>query len=290
VRLNPILGLFALGSMWTAAILVAAAAWQDRKSLKNLIDRFNPLDLREGALGMGSIRGKVDARGPDRIFAVHEINQLGRALDAEQPAIGFRDVSASSRCLGGFVTAAGIWVRIPAADSRVSVWTPREAREQAAACSDAFTFEAAHLGAKSAKGTRRTVTTALRAGDAIFIAGEVQLQDRKLVVKAPANQNLILASFDPRGNLTRQARVITLFILAELLACALCTALALWSPAFGTVSTLGAVLCLAFFLGVTPIGVELHDWSQPPDGAPLHGEWTYALKEQAQPEQVVAPT
>lgn len=208
MRFNLILGLFALAVMLTAAILVAAASWQDRKSLKNPITRFHPFDIRESALGMGSIRGKVEARGP----------------------------------------------------------------------------------AKSAKGTRRTVTTTLHAGDAIFVAGEVQLQDCKLVVKAPANQNLILESFDPRGNLARQATVVAVFILAELLGCALCTALALWPPAFDTISRLGAVLCLAFFLGVTPIGIGLHDWSQPPDCVPLHGEWTYALDEQPQPERLIVPT
>jgi hypothetical protein len=51
------------------------------------------------------------------------------------------------------------------------------------------------------------------------------------------------------------------FIGADVALCSAVTGLALWPPVFGPVSTFGAVLCLAFFLAVTPAGVWMRDRS-----------------------------
>jgi hypothetical protein len=49
------------------------------------------------------------------------------------------------------------------------------------------------------------------------------------------------------------------FIVGELAVCVICTAIALQKPVFGPLSRAGALSCLTFFLGVTPVAVWLRD-------------------------------
>jgi hypothetical protein len=81
------------------------------------------------------------------------------------------------------------------------------------------------------------------------------------------------ASLRPPGRefVRDRSRLVLLFVVTELLACAICTRLATWPPAFGSVGTLGGALCLAFFLAVTPAGVWVRDRCRVP--ALLHGTW-----------------
>ncbi|MDP2316889.1 MAG: hypothetical protein Q8P41_28615 [Pseudomonadota bacterium] len=60
------------------------------------------------------------------------------------------------------------------------------------------------------------------------------------------------------------SRVGWVLLCTGLLLCgaAACTALALTAPVFGTVSTVGGVACLAFFLLVQPLGTALRDYAR----------------------------
>ncbi|HSQ66800.1 MAG TPA: hypothetical protein VLM85_26455, partial [Polyangiaceae bacterium] len=62
----------------------------------------------------------------------------------------------------------------------------------------------------------------------------------------------------------------------ELAACAAATRVAWSSPHFGALSVVGAVLCLAFFLGVTPLAVALRESVRTPNIAYLRGRWARA--------------
>lgn len=60
------------------------------------------------------------------------------------------------------------------------------------------------------------------------------------------------------GNSPRVTRLLAA-ICVTLAGAAACTALTLWPPLFGSVSTLGGVASLAFFLLVQPLGTALRD-------------------------------
>jgi hypothetical protein len=53
-----------------------------------------------------------------------------------------------------------------------------------------------------------------------------------------------------------------------------CTAVALTPPAFGTISKIGAALCLAFFLLVQPAGTAVREAVRAPSRALLRGRWS----------------
>src|SRR5258708_4286461 len=70
----------------------------------------------------------------------------------------------------------------------------------------------------------------------------------------------VLATSDPRAWCARRIGLLAGFIVAILVAASACTALALATPRFGLVSTIGAGLGLAYFLGVQPIATQVRDW------------------------------
>jgi hypothetical protein len=94
-----------------------------------------------------------------------------------------------------------------------------------------------------------------------------------LVVAAAAWKELRTLSA-LRARRARLRLLVVAFIVGELLACAFATRLALWPPVFGRVSTIGGVLCLAFFLAVTPVGVWVRDRCRPPSRAVSQGAGT----------------
>ena len=148
------------------------------------------------------------------------------------------------------------------------VWPSRDARVAAAACHDALVFEGAYAQATRAAGYAREVRIAVSEGDDLFVLGEVV--DGKLLGRGGP---LVIATFDPAPQLTRWALAIFFFVPAELAACGLVTWVALRPPYFGAVGILGAILCLAFYLGVTPLAVALREHVRRPGEAYVRGTW-----------------
>jgi hypothetical protein len=124
------------------------------------------------------------------------------------------------------------------------------------ACRSRKGFEEAYAQAAKAKGYARTVVAPMKPGATVFMANDV-----------------LVASMDPRELLARKAAMGAAFIAVELLGAAACTALALYPPLFGLVSTIGGALGLAFFVLVQPAGTAARDAMLVPSLAPVRGQW-----------------
>jgi hypothetical protein len=244
-----VMGAVCLVSLWTAALLVALAAWQDARDLLRLLARARR-----------ALPGVVESGK-----ATWRLSQRGRALDAKAPAIAFHDRAFEAVMSDVTVRADGGLYRVP---STSQVWPSDEARRRATACPDAPLFDDVYRDAVKAAGHLREVKIELSPGDAVWVLGKV----REGQVHGDG-EPVVLAAFDPRGYLGKRAALLSAFIPVELALCACVTRVALTLPHFGTVSTVGAVLGLAFFLGVTPIGVALRDWARRPNNAYVRGEW-----------------
>jgi hypothetical protein len=267
--LNIVLGALCLGVLWTAALLVAGSALQDLRSLFGVRARLRPLESDRPGVGLFECT-VLEGAGPGGALATHEVVQIGRALDGDLAAIAFRDVSHVSRVHGGVVCLKDTRLAIDPEAGPSEVWPSRRARDEAEH-DGGQTFDEAHAAARSMSGHLRTVTATVWTGERIFLAGEIVRRGDAFVVCAPPSASLLVAMEDPRALVSRQCALVVTFVLAELLVCSACTALALTPPVFGSVSTAGGALCLALFLGVTPVGVWVRDRCLPPNRAPLHG-------------------
>ena len=233
---REIMGALCLGVLWVTAILVAAAAWQDFRDLRAIVKRARKM-----------IEGVVK----DGDLAEWSVEQTGRATDDD--AIAFHDRTFHSEVFGGKVGDEEI-----APNPNGEVWIDEHAREEAASCGDVTTYDAAHALARKAKGFARTVRVRIRAGQRVWVIGDGE----------------IVATFDPGAWAARKSMLILAFIPIELALCAAATRLALTLPRFGTMSIIGAVACIAFFLGVTPVAVALRESVRSPREAFLRTVWS----------------
>ncbi len=243
---REIMGVACLVVLWSTALLVAGAALQEMRDLGSLARSLR-------ALVFGEI---VDAGD----FAVREVQQTGRALDVSEATIVFHDRGATTRVFGGVVKVGLDTMTFEPSDGEV--WLDAKASALAMQDERATTFDDEWATSKKSKGTHRVVRTALVKGDRIWIA-----RDAKGAVT-------LVSSSDPRAFVSSRLRFVALFVIAELLACAACTRVALSEPVFGPLSTSGGVLCLAFFLAVTPLGVVVRDACRPPSRAIVGGTWS----------------
>jgi len=248
---REVIGVACLGVVWVTALLVAAAAWQDLRDLLAIRRR-----ARRAIVGV--------VVGGD--LAEWSVEQTGRALDASgDQVIGFHDRGFRSAVLGGRVRAGDDEIDVEAGDGEV--WLDDDRKRDAAACARAADFDAAYAQARKAKGLRREVRVRVREGEHVFVVGE---RSGKRVAAA------IVSTLDPAAFCARKALGFALFIPLELLACAAATRLALSAPHFGRASVAGAIACLAFFLGVTPLAVSLREGARRPHEAFLRSRWSRA--------------
>jgi len=243
---REVMGIACLVVLWSTALLVAGAALGELRDLAALARSLKNL-----------VFGEIVSDGE---FAVHEVEQTGRALDKATPTIVFHDRGFQSRVLGGVVKVGQDEISLEATDA--AVWVDAKASALAMQEERDAKFEGEWTESKKSKGMRRVVRTAVAKGDRVWVARA-----------ANGAVNLVSTS-DPHAFVSSRRSLVILFILVELLACGACTRLALSAPIFGPLSTFGGALCLAFFLAVTPLGVAVRDACRPPSISLLRGTWS----------------
>jgi hypothetical protein len=250
---------------------MAGAAWQRLQELRRMSLALAPLDPRR--CGVGTLHGIVapdpSAEAP---FAELHVEQVGYALSRTSPEIAFHDRRCVSSVAGGRLRVGDELVQVLAEGAACRIWLNRSVRELACACPSTSEFDAAFGRATSAEGFVRNFTVALRAGHDVYVAGELARVDGALVLR-PSGGALLVAESDPRRFAHSRAWWLAVFIVAELSACAFATQLALSTPHFGRASTIGAVLCLGFFLLATPLARFFDEMASSPDSAPVRGAW-----------------
>ena len=262
------MGTLLLIVVWMTAVLCAVAAGGELRALW----RWQRRSQRRERLttGWGLFEGTVrEGRGPDGVLATHTLEQVGRALDGTPRRIGFWDRSFTGEQFGGTVDVAGTALAIPPAPAGTAEVWPRLGARQAPTVG----FEAAWAEAIRAKGWVQQHRQQARVGDRVFVIG--QLTNSGGAWSADA-AGLAISFVDPRSFFSRRIAWGVCFIVAELALCAGLTAATLWVPVFGTVSMLGAAGLVAFFLGVTPIGVAYKKACRLPSVAFVRGEWNEA--------------
>ena len=240
---------FALAAFWVNTLLIAGAGWSECAGLRR---RYGYLSE-----GTGARRGVVTAAGADGVVALYTVVQVGRS-NGRGPIL-FHDRSRGSRVLGGVVALADGERRELAEGAAAEVWVSGLPR--AAACPDTASFAGALPAATRAAGWERRLTLALRVGDTIWLAGQV-------------DGELVIADADPRRWLARVTWWTAALVLGLLVVAGACTAACLWPPVFGTVSKLGAFAGLVAFNLFQLVGKLHHDAIQPPSLRVLDGQWS----------------
>jgi hypothetical protein len=242
---NQVMGVLALAILWVNTLLVAADVGKQARAL---------LLRREQMRGV--LRGRV--RGGT--LAVHRVEQVGRAGSGEGTIL-FQDRAATGEVLGGTIADEGGGEHALEPSAEAEVWVTAEELGRAGACASLEAFDHAYVSARKARGFSRTVEAPVSAGQEVFVVGS-------------ARDGWVVATMDPRALLARRATLAVGFIAGAIVLAAACTAVALWPPAFGSVSTVGGALCLGFFLLVQPAGTALRDAVLVPSRAPVRGRWT----------------
>jgi hypothetical protein len=278
---REIMGYLALAVLWVNTLLIAAAAFKELAALLERRNLLRPPDP-ESPLSYALLKARVlRGDGPDGAFASLRIEQLGRSAGDpdRRRAILFSDRNTISEIFGGAVHIEGApsdeEAQIAPASEAAEIWLSESAMRAAAACPSPDRFDAAYDDARKARGFARTVETIIPPETPIWIAGDILRPHAGALRVAPSRaRGLLISTLDPRPLLTRKIALSLAAILAILAGAAACTALALTRPYFGTLSTIGGALSLAYFLLVQPAGTALRDAVRLPHRAPLRGEWT----------------
>jgi hypothetical protein len=249
------LGILALGILWMNSLLVAGAALVELKRLAALRRRFDATMLRGRV-----VRGE----GPNGELATQRIERVGRATDDGR--IIFADRSFSGSLLGGAVSLDdGRQVSLDPQDA--DVWIAPDDMAAASACPSDKAFDEAFEAARKARGHVRAITATIAVGAEVFVA------EGQPVPGARGSAAPTLSTFDPRAWCGRKMAELCAFALLVVVLLGAITLVALWPPAFGVVSTVGAILAVAFFLLVQPAGTAMRDRVRIPSRAAGRGEW-----------------
>lgn len=244
------MGVLALGILWVNTLLVAGAALQRVARLTRL---------------MRELRGAV-RRGPapSATFAAVTVEQVGRYGAGSKRHILWHDKAYGSEIGGGEIALSGGGSLVVPSTSSAMVWLDQARVKSAADERTEKTFDDAYAGARKAKGFGRKITVSVDLGDEVYVAK----------LPGEAGDTWLVASMDPLGWCRGRALVITVaFVPSVLLVAAGITLLALWPPAFGTVSIIGALLGVLYFLLVLPAGTAVRDWARLPHERIIRGAW-----------------
>ncbi|MBX3272585.1 MAG: hypothetical protein KF729_20160 [Sandaracinaceae bacterium] len=263
---REIMGLLALGVLWVNGLLVLAVALKQLRAVIDVRARFRRA-REERRLSSG-----VVAEGEP--FAVRHVAQLGRAITTRGPArILFTDGPQSFEVLGGVLETPEGPVRVaPAPPGLSEVWIAPERAAEAHACPSAEVFDEAFGEASKYKGYRREVLVSVRAGDRVWVVGDRGEQG----VVPREDEPLLVSMVEPFGWTAQKARLLVGFVVLSLVGLVGVSALALWSPWFGTISTIGGALCVAYFLAIQPLGTAVRDAVRTPARQPIGGSWRRA--------------
>lgn len=263
---REIMGVFALGVLWLNSLLVLAVAFKQLGRVRRLAARLREA-RRAGQLVSGTV---IRAERGER-FAVRRIQQLGRALTTGEPdAIVFTDGPQSFEVLGGAIETPEGELEVEPTDPVSSEVWHDEARGAEAIGGDAEAFEKAHPDASKYKGFRREIEVEVRVGDPVWVLGE---RDGD-TLRAPDDAHPLLVSMvSPEAWASSRSRLLLGFTGGSFLILCAITALALYPPRFGVVSTIGGALGLAFFLAIQPLGTAVRDRVKTPARRLLNGEW-----------------
>lgn len=250
------LGVLALGILWVNTLLIAAAAMKRRARIGAVLAGLVAA-RRDGALIAGVVE---EGRGPGGALATRRVEQIGRAMTTRGPdRILFTDRRARSEVHGGVVrTDGGERVEVPARPGEdAEVWIAGEVAPPRSG-----DFEAAWSRASTNKGLASTLELAVSEGARVWVERA-----------APGGDPIRVATIDPIATCERKRSMLLGFAAAAVLGCAIVSAIALWPPAFGAVSTIGGVLCVAYFLAIQPLGTAARDAARlPPEGL-VGGIW-----------------
>lgn len=261
---REIMGLLALGILWVNSALVFAVALKQLGNVLGLRRRLLAARAR-GALVSGI------ARADGERFALRRITQLGRAITTKGPdRILFTDGPQAFDVLGGSIETDGEPLRVePAHGPEAEVWLSRVRAGEGAGCEGGAAFERAWAEATTFKGFARDVELEVRSGDRIWVLGA---REGDAIVPA-GDAPLVVSMIDPVAFAASRARILTLFIVVGIVALLGVTAIALWPPRFGLVSTIGGALGLAYFLAIQPLGTAVRDAVKTPGRALVGALW-----------------
>ena len=136
------------------------------------------------------------------------------------------------------------------------VWVTAAAKRDAAACASRETLDSALTQARKAKGYARTVNVEVAAGQTVWTAEG------------------FVSTFDPASWAYRRVALVVAYQLFVLASVAAITFVATYPPVFGTVSTIGGVAGLLWFVLIQPLGVAAQEAVLLPHEAILRGSWT----------------
>lgn len=265
------MGLLALGILWVNTGLVLAVALRQLQNLMALRGRLAEA-TRRGALVSGR------ARASDR-FAVRRITMIGRAITTKGPdRILFTDGPQSFEVLGGEIETEKGTIEIEATPPAASeVWTDASREREGTACASAAEFSRAFSDASTFKGFSRDAEIEIKDGDRVWVYG-VREENR---ITASEEQPLVVSAIDPIAFCSSRMRLIALFIGASAIVLGAITALAVWPPHFGLLSTIGGALGLAYFLAIQPLGTAVRDAVKTPARRLVGATWQRPAPEAA---------
>ena len=246
---HELMGLWALGISWLTALLVALDLGIDVRTWL----------ARRASYGSPLLVGTVES---DEL-AAHEIEQRVRRLDGPTPRLGYWDRAHQSHVFEGQVRVDGELVDVVGTPG-AEVWTSPESKKAAATLDHAH-FDTLYAEAKSARGALRTVRTTLARGAHVWLVGERS---------GSHFEASLVSAIDPRP--WSRSLLLQLFgvIALDFAWVSLGTVLALWAPHFGLVSTVGALVLIGHFLGITPIAVAVRERCRTPALTFLRGDAT----------------
>lgn len=242
---RELMGLGALAILWVNTLLIAAAAWKELSKL---------LAKKRALADAGVVRGRV-VKGTLAALSVEQTGH-GNGESPNQKAILFHDRKHTGEVFGGVVEIDGKEIEIPARASG-EVWIALEQLRREGEYPGDDAFDAAFVNAKRAKGYARTVTAKIGEGADVWLAKD----------------GSFVSTIDPAPLLSKYASLAFAAIVGFFAAVTGITFLALQTPHFGTVSIVGGVLGLAYFLTVQPLGTMLRDAVRLPSVAWLRGDW-----------------
>ncbi len=257
------LGIAALVVLWVNTLLIVFAAWIERSDLVS----WKRLLLSRDATGEPRLRQQQ----LDGIVAIHRVRQIGRAVVGKQRTIAFHDAQHE-----GVVYPDGP----PGTD--VEVW-PGGAHQASAGPKDP-SFDEMYARAKAFRGFERNLVFELGNGQKVWVLAasepeqgtSSQGEPRTIAYdqqrQAPGTRPALISGVEPLGLVSKKLREVDVFIIASLVACAGVTYLCLVPPVFGgSISKLGGVLGLAYFLAIQPLAVAVRNRVRLPSRAAVRG-------------------